>query len=104
MGEHADVLRERRDRVHAVGADWRQQRIDWRCFGKSSERSWGECHSTRARVATASVTRNAADSRDIVGRAPGGKHGGGEREVERRKMESNLRAGGAHLKRNTHHV
>ena len=89
MGEHPDLLRGTGDRVHAVGANRREQGIERGSSGKSRERSRRERNSTRVGVATASVTCNAANPGDLVACARGGKYGGCEGELERGRIEGN---------------
>jgi len=88
MGQHPRILRKRTDRLHAVGAGWWFQRNDERRIGKGCEGSRDNHLSARAGVAAASIPSNAADSRHVIARAPGGKHGGAKSEIERRRVES----------------
>ena len=69
-----------------VGGD---QRNDQRRLGKSREGSRHNHLSARAGVAAASIPSNAADSRHIIARAPGGKYGGAKNTAYRRRVEDN---------------
>ena len=89
MGQHPLILRKRTDRLHAVGASWRNKGDEQRRFGKNRERSRYKHLSARACVAVASIPSNAADSRHVITRAPRGKHGGAENTAYRRRVEDN---------------
>src|SRR5690242_13456185 len=91
MGEHAELLRERTDRLHAVGAGWREQGNEQCCVGQNRERSRRNDLSVRPGMASAPVAGNAADSGNVVDRAPGGKYGRGETEIERGRLEGDRR-------------
>src|SRR5437667_12445449 len=91
MGQHPRILRKRTDRLHALGAGWWQQRNDQRRLGKNREGSWDNHLSAGACMAVASIRSNAADSRHVIARASGGKYGGVQNTVGRRRVENNRR-------------
>src|SRR5262245_32713939 len=94
MGEHADLLREGTNRLHAMGAGWWDEGNDQCCLGKSSERSRPDHLSARVSVAAPSILSDASYSRHVIARAFGAKHGGDEGKVERGRMEGDRRARG----------
>src|SRR6267378_1283649 len=91
MGQYPRILRKRTDRLYAMGAGWWHQRNDKRRLGKSSEGSPHNHLSAGAGVAAASIPSNAADSRHVIARTPGGKYGGADDTAYRRRMEGNWR-------------
>src|ERR1700730_16564799 len=71
VGKNAGLLRQGGARLYAVVADWRKQGFEtWRCVGSGGQNTRRECCSTRACLASATVARDAADSRHVVNRAP----------------------------------
>src|SRR6476469_7072068 len=97
MGQHPRILRKRTDRLHAMGASWREQGNERRHFGKNRERSRHNHLSARAGVAIASISSDVADSRHVVAGAPRGKYGRAKNSVERRRMENDRHAGGTRV-------
>src|ERR1700730_2219478 len=74
VGKNAGLLWEGGPRIYAVVADWRKQGFEtWRCFGSGGQGPQRECCSSRACLASATIARDAADSRHVVDRALGGK-------------------------------
>src|SRR5450759_4180829 len=71
VGKNAGLLREGRTRLYAVVADWRKQGFEtWRCVGSGCQGAQRDCCSGRACLASATIVRDAADSRHVVYRAP----------------------------------
>ena len=87
MGQHAQLLRETTDRVHAMGAGWWEQGNDQCRFGKNRERSRHNHLSARAGMAAASIPSDAPHSRHVIARAFGGKYGGAENTAQSGKVE-----------------
>src|SRR5439155_20932393 len=97
VGDGAQLLRERKDGIHSVGADrWRWEPFveqGGQCVGSRSETSQRQCGATRARVVTAKIAGHVADPGHIVARASRGEHGCGETPTQRRGVEENGRFG-----------
>src|SRR5438445_9833713 len=74
MGKNAGLLREGGPRLYAVVADWGKQGFEtWRCVGSGCQGAQRKRCSARACLASAAVARDAADSRHIFYRPPGGE-------------------------------
>ena len=95
VGKNAGLLRQGGPRLYAVVADWRKQGFEtWRCVGSGGQNTRRECCSTRACLASATVARDAAHSRHVVYRAPGGKCRRGQDQVNSGRVEDDRCFGG----------
>src|SRR5713226_3424151 len=89
VGKNAGLLRERGPRLYAVVADWRKRGFEtWRCVGSGGQSARREYCSTRARLASATVARDAADSWHVIYRAHGGTCRRGQVQVSSGRVEN----------------
>src|SRR5437016_5863019 len=108
----AQLLRERKDGIHSVGADrWERDSFitqPEQCVGSRSETSQRQRGATRARVVAAKIAGHVADPGHIVACASRGEHGSGETpaqcggvEEDRRFGADELRVGSSSPRRST---
>src|SRR5256885_2157610 len=95
----AQLLPERKDGIHSVGADrWRWEPFveqGVQCVGSRSETSQRQCGATRSRVVTAKIAGHVADPGHIVARASRGEHGCGETPAHCGRVEEDRKFGTA---------
>jgi hypothetical protein len=96
LGGRAQLLRERKDGIHSVGADWRERKPfveqAGQAVGSRSETSQCQRRATRSSLVAAKIAGHAADPGNIVARASRGEHGCGETPAQRGRVEEDRRA------------
>src|SRR4029453_13366680 len=89
MGKNSALLRESGPRLYALVTDWGRQGVEiWRGAGSGCHSSPCDCCSGRACLASAPLAYDAANSRHVVDRAPGGKRRRGETQADSGRVEN----------------